>query len=107
MSLAVASRIAVRARSLRRVASGGLILRGRYRETRRSVLTSRRTRDGVPRRDAPSRTDREAQGLHMPAPAHEERFIEAAPGVHLWADAAGARDAPALLLIMGANATGI
>jgi pimeloyl-ACP methyl ester carboxylesterase len=43
----------------------------------------------------------------MPAPAHEERFIEAEPGVHLWADAAGDRDAPALLLVMGANATGI
>jgi pimeloyl-ACP methyl ester carboxylesterase len=46
----------------------------------------------------------------MPAPAsarREERFIDAEPGVRLWADATGDPGAPALLLVMGANATGI
>ena len=45
----------------------------------------------------------------MPAttPSHEERFIETEPGIRLWADATGDPDAPALLLVMGANATGI
>ena len=38
---------------------------------------------------------------------HEERFIEAEPGVDLWADATGDPEAAALLLIMGANATGV
>jgi pimeloyl-ACP methyl ester carboxylesterase len=38
---------------------------------------------------------------------HEERFIDAAPGIRLWADATGRPEAPALLLIMGANATGV
>jgi len=38
---------------------------------------------------------------------HEERFITVAEGVRLWADATGPADAPALLLVMGANATGI
>jgi pimeloyl-ACP methyl ester carboxylesterase len=38
---------------------------------------------------------------------HEERSIEVEPGVHLWADATGDHDAPAVLLIMGANATGV
>jgi pimeloyl-ACP methyl ester carboxylesterase len=38
---------------------------------------------------------------------HEERFIDAQPGIRLWADATGDPDAAPLLLIMGANATGI
>jgi pimeloyl-ACP methyl ester carboxylesterase len=38
---------------------------------------------------------------------HEERFVEAQPGVHLWADATGDPDATPLLLVMGANATGV
>jgi pimeloyl-ACP methyl ester carboxylesterase len=38
---------------------------------------------------------------------HEERFIEAGPGIRLWADATGDSDATPLLLVMGANATGI
>jgi pimeloyl-ACP methyl ester carboxylesterase len=37
----------------------------------------------------------------------EERYVEVEPGVRLWAEATGERDAPALLLIMGANATGV
>jgi pimeloyl-ACP methyl ester carboxylesterase len=47
----------------------------------------------------------------MPAPAashHEERLIEAQqPGIHLWADVTGDPDATPLLLVMGANATGV
>jgi pimeloyl-ACP methyl ester carboxylesterase len=43
----------------------------------------------------------------MTAPAREERFIEVEPGIRLWAETAGDPDAPALLLVMGANATGI
>jgi pimeloyl-ACP methyl ester carboxylesterase len=43
----------------------------------------------------------------MPTSTHEERCIEVEPGVRLWADATGDRDAPAVLLVMGANATGI
>lgn len=45
-----------------------------------------------------------------PSPNHsrpEERFIEVAPGIRLWAEATGHHDAQALLLVMGANATGI
>jgi pimeloyl-ACP methyl ester carboxylesterase len=38
---------------------------------------------------------------------HDERFIEAEPGIRLWADATGQPDAPALLLVIGANASGI
>jgi pimeloyl-ACP methyl ester carboxylesterase len=38
---------------------------------------------------------------------HEERFIEGEPGIRLWADATGDPDATPLLLVMGANATGI
>lgn len=38
---------------------------------------------------------------------HEERFIDLANGIRLWADATGRPDASALLLVMGANATGI
>jgi pimeloyl-ACP methyl ester carboxylesterase len=46
--------------------------------------------------------------MTTPADGHyEERFVEAEPGVRLWADATGDPDASALLLIMGANATGI
>ena len=41
-----------------------------------------------------------------PARPYEQRFIDAAPGVRLWADATGDRDATPLLLIMGANASG-
>ena len=37
----------------------------------------------------------------------EERLIEAEPGIDLWADATGDPDASAILLVMGANATGI
>ncbi|MFF8447020.1 alpha/beta fold hydrolase [Streptomyces leeuwenhoekii] len=36
-----------------------------------------------------------------------DRFIDAAPGVRLWAEDRGAPDAPPLLLIMGAQASGI
>ena len=42
-----------------------------------------------------------------PARPYEQRFIDAAPGFRLWADATGDRDATALLLIMGANASGL
>jgi pimeloyl-ACP methyl ester carboxylesterase len=42
-----------------------------------------------------------------PAQPYEQRFIDAAPGVGLWADATGDRDATPLLLIMGANASGL
>ena len=38
---------------------------------------------------------------------HEVRFIDTADGIRLWADATGRADASALLLVMGANATGI
>jgi pimeloyl-ACP methyl ester carboxylesterase len=38
---------------------------------------------------------------------HEERVIEAQPGIRLWADATGDPDATPLLLVMGANATGV
>ena len=38
---------------------------------------------------------------------HEERFVDAAPGIRLWADATGDPDAPPLLLVMGANASGL
>jgi pimeloyl-ACP methyl ester carboxylesterase len=38
---------------------------------------------------------------------YEQRFVEAAPGVRLWADATGDPDASALLLVMGANASGL
>jgi pimeloyl-ACP methyl ester carboxylesterase len=38
---------------------------------------------------------------------HDERFVDAAPGIRLWADATGDADASALLLIMGANASGM
>ncbi len=41
------------------------------------------------------------------ADSHPERCIDVEPGVRLWADAAGDPDASALLLVMGANATGI
>jgi pimeloyl-ACP methyl ester carboxylesterase len=37
----------------------------------------------------------------------EERLIEIQPGIRLWADAAGEPDAAPLMLVMGANATGI
>jgi pimeloyl-ACP methyl ester carboxylesterase len=46
----------------------------------------------------------------MPAPAashHEERLVEAQPGIHLWADVTGDPDATPVLLVMGANATGV
>ncbi|MFJ1590206.1 alpha/beta fold hydrolase [Kitasatospora albolonga] len=36
-----------------------------------------------------------------------ERFIDAAPGVRLWAEDRGAADAPPLMLIMGAQASGL
>ncbi|MEU4179503.1 alpha/beta hydrolase [Streptomyces sp. NPDC026589] len=36
-----------------------------------------------------------------------ERFVEVAPGVRLWAQEHGAPDAPALLLVMGAQASGL
>ncbi|MFJ1801991.1 alpha/beta fold hydrolase [Streptomyces sp. NPDC088180] len=36
-----------------------------------------------------------------------ERFVEAAPGIRLWAEERGAPDAPALLLVMGAQASGL
>ncbi|MFI1222298.1 MULTISPECIES: alpha/beta fold hydrolase [unclassified Streptomyces] len=36
-----------------------------------------------------------------------ERFVDAAPGVRLWAQEHGAPDAPALLLVMGAQASGL
>lgn len=43
----------------------------------------------------------------MTADHHEERFVDITDGIRLWADAAGDPEASALLLIMGANATGI
>uniref|UniRef100_UPI0034DF1BF7 alpha/beta fold hydrolase n=1 Tax=Streptomyces flavofungini TaxID=68200 RepID=UPI0034DF1BF7 len=36
-----------------------------------------------------------------------ERFVETAPGVRLWLEDRGAQDAPPLLLIMGAQASGL
>ena len=36
-----------------------------------------------------------------------ERFVEAAPGVRLWVQDTDTQDASALLLIMGANASGL
>jgi pimeloyl-ACP methyl ester carboxylesterase len=42
-----------------------------------------------------------------PATAHEERSVEPAPGIRLWADATGDPDSSALLLVMGANASGL
>ncbi|MFJ6613795.1 alpha/beta fold hydrolase [Streptomyces sp. NPDC091289] len=36
-----------------------------------------------------------------------ERFIDVAPGVRLWAEDHGSPDAPALLLVMGAQASGL
>ncbi|MDQ0986957.1 alpha/beta fold hydrolase [Streptomyces sp. V2I9] len=36
-----------------------------------------------------------------------ERFVDVAPGVRLWAQELGAPDAPALLLVMGAQASGL
>ena len=44
---------------------------------------------------------------HPPARPYEQRIIDAASGVRLWADATGDRDATPLLLIMGANASGL
>jgi pimeloyl-ACP methyl ester carboxylesterase len=41
------------------------------------------------------------------AAVHEERRIEPEPGVLLWADATGPPAASALLLVMGANASGL
>ncbi|MFE6686516.1 alpha/beta fold hydrolase [Streptomyces sp. NPDC057743] len=37
----------------------------------------------------------------------EERFIDAAPGIRLWTEQRGPADAPPLLLVMGAQATGV
>jgi pimeloyl-ACP methyl ester carboxylesterase len=46
--------------------------------------------------------------MAVPADSHrEERLIEAQPGIRLWADATGDPDAAPLLLVMGANGTGI
>ncbi|MER5816400.1 alpha/beta hydrolase [Streptomyces californicus] len=36
-----------------------------------------------------------------------ERFVDVAPGVRLWAEELGSPDAPALLLVMGAQASGL
>jgi pimeloyl-ACP methyl ester carboxylesterase len=36
-----------------------------------------------------------------------ERIVEAEPGIHLWVDDHGRQDAPPVLLIMGANASGL
>ncbi|QQM43595.1 alpha/beta fold hydrolase [Streptomyces liliifuscus] len=36
-----------------------------------------------------------------------ERLVDAAPGIHLWVEDRGAADAPPLLLIMGAQASGL
>ncbi|MFD3906733.1 MULTISPECIES: alpha/beta fold hydrolase [unclassified Streptomyces] len=36
-----------------------------------------------------------------------ERFVDVAPGVRLWAEQLGSPDAPALLLVMGAQASGL
>jgi pimeloyl-ACP methyl ester carboxylesterase len=41
------------------------------------------------------------------AVATEQRFVEAAPGYRLWAEATGDRSAEVLLLVMGANASGL
>ncbi|MGW0908042.1 alpha/beta fold hydrolase [Streptomyces sp. NPDC002853] len=37
----------------------------------------------------------------------QQQYVEAAPGIRLWAERRGAPDAPALLLIMGAQASGL
>ncbi|MEV2252657.1 alpha/beta hydrolase [Streptomyces sp. NPDC050147] len=37
----------------------------------------------------------------------QQQYVEAAPGVRLWTERRGAPDAPALLLIMGAQASGL
>lgn len=36
-----------------------------------------------------------------------DRFVDVAPGIRLWAEERGAPDAPPLLLIMGAQASGV
>ncbi|MFE3646939.1 alpha/beta fold hydrolase [Streptomyces sp. NPDC059152] len=41
------------------------------------------------------------------APVVEEHFVQAAPGVRLWTEQRGPLDAPPLLLVMGAQATGV
>ncbi|MEV2202067.1 alpha/beta hydrolase [Streptomyces fradiae] len=38
---------------------------------------------------------------------HREHLVETAPGVRLWVEERGAADAPALLLVMGAQASGL
>ncbi|WP_374986614.1 alpha/beta fold hydrolase [Streptomyces fradiae] len=38
---------------------------------------------------------------------HREHLVEAAPGIRLWAEERGGADAPALLLVMGAQASGL
>ncbi|MFH8785795.1 alpha/beta fold hydrolase [Streptomyces roseoverticillatus] len=43
----------------------------------------------------------------MPRTETRTRTVTVAPGVHLWSDERGAADAPALLLIMGAQASGL
>ncbi|MFB7636592.1 alpha/beta fold hydrolase [Streptomyces sp. NPDC056149] len=40
-------------------------------------------------------------------PGAEERFVDAAPGIRLWTEQRGPADAPPLLLVMGAQATGV
>ncbi|MFJ5675995.1 alpha/beta fold hydrolase [Streptomyces sp. NPDC093097] len=37
----------------------------------------------------------------------EERFVDVAPGIRLWTEQRGPADAPPLLLVMGAQATGV
>ena len=39
--------------------------------------------------------------------SHTSISVDAAPGIRLWADATGDPETPALLLVMGANASGI
>ncbi len=44
---------------------------------------------------------------HTSISLHTPRYVDAAPGIRLWADAAGDPEAPAVLLVMGANASGV
>ncbi|MEU6679485.1 alpha/beta hydrolase [Streptomyces sp. NPDC046925] len=44
---------------------------------------------------------------HVPSMQPTQQYVDAAPGVRLWTERRGAPDAPALLLVMGAQASGL
>lgn len=45
--------------------------------------------------------------MQQPQQHPQQRYVEVAPGIRLWTERRGAPDAPALLLIMGAQASGL